>query len=65
MNIHLIDKYNEHYFFKVDDVKCIIETGRIDMDICTVHLNGGVQFDVCLKAEEVINMVTIGEVGLI
>jgi hypothetical protein len=57
MKVHLIDKYNEHFFFNADDVKCIIETGRVDMDICTIHLTG-VQFDVCMKAEEVIRIVT-------
>ena len=58
MSIHLIDDTGQHFFFKLDDVKCIQDGGRIDIDHCTVHLDNNVSFTVFMKTEEVIRIVT-------
>ena len=55
MNVHLVDSTKKHFYFDSDDVKCVIDSDRIDIQYCTIYLKDGVMFDVFLKVEEVIS----------
>ena len=42
MNVHLVDSTKKHFYFDSDDVKCVIDSDRIDIQYCTIYLKDGV-----------------------